>query len=78
MLDKIKLRVELGEEQHLEIPLPTVFLKERSHTPEVGLRVKCSADTAVRAIRGAMKFGTLAFKIVDLVTEPPLFKNILI
>ena len=63
------------QEQHLETSLPTVFLKERSHAPEVGLRVKCPADTAVCAIRGATKFGTLAFKIVDLVAEPPLFEN---
>jgi len=37
LLNKIKLRVELEEEQHFETALPTAFLEERSHDPEAGL-----------------------------------------
>jgi hypothetical protein len=60
--------MELGEEQHVEAALSTVFLKERSDALEVRLGVKRSANAAIGATGRAMEAGTLPFQIAGLIT----------
>ena len=65
LFDKIKLRMELGEEQHVEAAFPTVFL-ERGDALEVGLGGKCLANATIGTAGRAMEAGTLPFQIADL------------
>ena len=74
LFDKIKLQMELGEEQHIEASFSTVFLKERSDALEVRLGVKRSLNATIGMAGRAMEAGTLPFQIAGLIAEPALFE----
>ena len=67
--------MELGEEQHLESTISTVFLEDGGHAQKVGQGVKESTNTAVDTTGWAAELRELAFETTDLVTKPALLEN---